>query len=450
MIVTNDFFNISIIDSFLPEIISELQSIIIPDISFTEDIGIERVQIQLTGLTIDGVTIGTAEVQLIPSFGGYVDIDGFALRLTGEWTYKLLTYPYTYEGGDLIISCDNSSGTLGIKIGTSSYPYSIVISLDSVNINVSDLSIQFEGAGTLVNTLFTVIEPMVELEIDSIIGEAIQIVADEIFEGFNGTLIKEGIGDYVYLIDQLSDLLVVESYYASLPLAGLFMNCSDVDDTLPDFNPGPIPSIFTDASVQHFFSIDSVRSQYYAVFGALLNGKIGPFSVTYSESNPDDASVLSILPFSLTSSDLSQFIPEVNDLCTSSPCDIDITFDLTDQPYSLVMTSYSFVSDWNSLNIKLTGSNSSYIEMFVEMELEHVLYPDHKHWDIMQMFNLKQLSSFSIVDGSIEIVNSSKSLLLLAILTSVLLWATIWNLDTTPNLVLISPLMTTFSSQLVV
>ncbi|GKT27108.1 hypothetical protein ADUPG1_013617 [Aduncisulcus paluster] len=420
MTVTDDFFNTTIIDSIVPELLAQIQNIVIPDISITEEIGIGKVQLQLKGLSCDSAQLQTAYIELLASYGAILTFEEFSLRLSGGWEFKLLTYPYTYESGTLVVSCSNSSGILNLKIGTTSFPYTIALSLDAVNINLEDLNIELNGAGTFFNTLFSLIQPIIEPAIDSIISEGIEIVANEVFSEFDDSIIIEIIGDSVAILDQLSNPLIIDPYYVSLPFVGIYLYCQDFTDTMPNFNPPSIPTIFSNASIQHFLTLESIKSQFYAVFRAQNSGHIGPFNVTFSESNPNDASVLSILPFSLTSSDISQFIPEVNDLCTSSPCDIDITFDLTDQPYSLIMTSYSFVSDWNSLNIKLTGSNSSYIEMFVEMELEHVFYPDNRHYDVMQMFNMKQLSSFSLINDSVDVISTSEALLFLSIVTSVL------------------------------
>ncbi|GKT36389.1 BPI/LBP/Plunc family like protein [Aduncisulcus paluster] len=321
------------------EIITMIMSASIPSFSLNDiDTPIGVVDLSFSDIQINSMTMNEFNIFFLEDTTEIeVSLSNVYFQISLDFSYKLCTFPYSTDSGNLIITSDGASFVGFAHIIQVSHVPSLTV--DSAKFSLGDFSLSLRGSSSILSTIIQIATPLIQYTIETSMNT---LFADVVNQVINSLL-------YAVPCIQLNDTTAIDirqpcsgdifTDFASNPASSLYYG-TDVERYTPSssYSSSVVPYIVDDSADQRIFSPEMLISLID------VYRQRGMFTVSLY---PDE--VPSAFPFDLTVSGLTQFFDIT--LPASSPFTLDspvyLSLELPETP------SYTMMAGCIALNMDL-------------------------------------------------------------------------------------------------
>ncbi|GKT24214.1 BPI/LBP/Plunc family like protein [Aduncisulcus paluster] len=394
--ITQEGFNV-MAEGVKDLIITSVMSTDIP--SFTID-DIDT-PIGVVNLNFDNIAIETLQIDSLVTYfltnELEVTVNNFQFQISLNFGYKLQTWPYSSDSGQLEITANDASFMAEAHI-TSKNDAPFVL-LDDAEFSLGNFSIDLRGTSEMLSTIIQVATPFIQYSIETsmnaILADAINTICQSLFLPSTCVTI-----DDTTAVDlrQPTDGICQDNIL-DLPASGLYYG-TDTEFFVPPTTPNPddLPFIVTNDHDQRMFSPLVVASLFD----------------TYRQRNMFDVTLVvddvpSTFPFPVTLSsllDIFDLPSDIQQLSPDSPISLSLSLPATpncDMMAGAVRTLLEFDAVWHVLDSD-SGDYVDAVTFTLDVTLATIPTPKMKD-DNIQTIGL--IWMFSVYDASVTVSNCS-------------------------------------------
>eukprot|EP00764_Aduncisulcus_paluster_P010443 gnl/Carplike_NY0171/3640_a4915_442.p1 GENE.gnl/Carplike_NY0171/3640_a4915_442~~gnl/Carplike_NY0171/3640_a4915_442.p1 ORF type:complete len:578 (-),score=120.48 gnl/Carplike_NY0171/3640_a4915_442:532-2265(-) len=328
----------------VPELEDILMNTVIPNQQFSVDAGIGSVQVSLKNFDITNVSADKSDTFLISDFGFDVRFNKLYIRMTTDFSAKMITFPYSEFSGILVISTDiDISAKVQMAMNIDVRPVTITLYCNDLDISIYNLSISFSGdSSAVLNTILAALSTPLSSLMSSTLTSLLNGIINDLFGRVNGGMSERCTDDFTMQVIVMSNQISVTASYMTLPHFGYTTNADNIEaqatashppyDVLPHI---VIPDIVMDSPIQLIVAAETLESIYYDTIvlrqQSDFDQKKHPdtpsdeLNVPYSYRFTPDSMPADLPSYFLNSSVFSTFsLDSLSALC--SDCDIAIRY----------------------------------------------------------------------------------------------------------------------------
>ncbi|GKT29777.1 BPI/LBP/Plunc family like protein [Aduncisulcus paluster] len=278
------------LNNFIDIILDQVATMQIPGFSTDLDTPIGQVNISFQNIDIQTIQMDNHTPLYVEGVGIRIDVSQAYIKISLDFNYQLLTFPYTSDGGQLIITANDASFQIEVHVYELNHGQGL--SVDQAVLSLGDFGIDIIGSSDVLRVIIQVATPFIQDSIEDAMNTILSTVINDI--------VNQMLGDVetcvVYHPDTALDLRmtvdpVVMTDYMSSPYSCLYYGTdSELYTSSPASLAFELPNIVNDAHFQLMYKPDVILSMFHTFMGrASFNGYITaddlptsfPFPFTY-------------------------------------------------------------------------------------------------------------------------------------------------------------------------
>eukprot|EP00767_Chilomastix_cuspidata_P006058 gnl/Chilomastix_cuspidata/636.p1 GENE.gnl/Chilomastix_cuspidata/636~~gnl/Chilomastix_cuspidata/636.p1 ORF type:complete len:485 (-),score=129.00 gnl/Chilomastix_cuspidata/636:81-1535(-) len=335
--LTMDGMN-AMVTTGVDEMVSGVMSIEFDDISDTAETAIGTIEYSLTNMAIVDFDIVNISISTVPEDNTLIlTLDNNSLSITFDYSYQLLSWPYTSEEGTGVI---DTSGIVMEIAGSVSYNPdngALVVAVEYLTTSITYLSIELDGG-----VLALIIDVLVDLLDDSLTEIVEALITEELLAMFDDWVDDElspSVSCYQGICEdyRLSASLVVSDSFISQSFGGTYYSSVEPDTYVEPDNFNTLPNTI-DMHLMQVFMGPAYFSSYFASLH--VNGN---FTDVTSDS--------------IAASDIATALPEFAAAFPDE--DAVLTFSILEAPETEILYSALQVNFHTSLSIAAASDPSA-------------------------------------------------------------------------------------------
>eukprot|EP00764_Aduncisulcus_paluster_P005450 gnl/Carplike_NY0171/1933_a2613_763.p1 GENE.gnl/Carplike_NY0171/1933_a2613_763~~gnl/Carplike_NY0171/1933_a2613_763.p1 ORF type:complete len:548 (+),score=76.50 gnl/Carplike_NY0171/1933_a2613_763:20-1663(+) len=297
-----------------------LLSIQIDPFEFDVTTPLGKMQLDFNDISVDTFSASSLTFFTSAESGYTIGIYNATFRISFDFSFRLLTWPYTYGSASIVIDSSNVSLQGSMRIISVNYCQSF--NVDEININLGDFNISATGSD-IISELLSVLSPEIQTGIQDVINSTFAQVLNELVSSFFLPVTCKVIDDETAIDYRMPfDNVTTDNYSSSPNTATYYGTDSDYYDVPPNLSDPPF--IVTNNHFQVICKPHIIASFIHTYrprgsFDGTVDASMLPSSLS---SFPFSLSTLSALFSSLPSS--------VSSLSSDSP--IKMAYTMTDDP----------------------------------------------------------------------------------------------------------------------
>ncbi|GKT33319.1 hypothetical protein ADUPG1_007268, partial [Aduncisulcus paluster] len=293
--ITLDGYNylaMSVIDQVTTLILSSS----IPSFSLDNiDTPIGVVTLNFDNIRIEALDLSNFTTYFLQDVGVEMAMSDVFFQISLDFSYKLTTFPYSTDSGELIITASGAS-FLG-NAHMSEKDYAPFLTVDSTKFSLGNFSIDLHGSSSILNTIIQIATPLIQYSIETAMNTLFASAINNILNSFM-------VADPCVGIDTTTAIDIrqpvdgdIDNNYISDPSASIYYG-TDIPFYVPAHDPlqDDMAIVVTNDNFQRIFHPDTVVSMFYVGFARGL--------FTDITINPED--VGDVFPFDVNLGTLAE------------------------------------------------------------------------------------------------------------------------------------------------
>ncbi|GIQ85486.1 hypothetical protein KIPB_007158 [Kipferlia bialata] len=273
------------VHDYIPELEQTAYRIKFNDIHEVLDLKITEVDLDITSMAIDTLTIGdmssSTSMEGTPSF--IFSVNSLAISIGFNWAYAETSWPFSQAEGTGIASVSDATGDFDMLFSIDDECGCTHLDILSVNLDF-DVDIELHGDGsalfeTILNALVDMLEDMFEESFEEMLRSGMEDSLNDIFYHRNHS---NKMPDGMIQDDRLCGTgIYIGDSFITFRLS-MYIYPAGEDEAWPERGtPTPLPTSVVNADMQMIYSNNVFNSMYRAEQDlGMLHGTISPSTVT--------------------------------------------------------------------------------------------------------------------------------------------------------------------------